>query len=237
MHSCLHADACDEKYNYERLVTTTTMHTQQLLVPRPLDLTASEEATVLAHQSVFAANGFNFTHSPEADPGRRVRLTTVPFSKNIQVRRVEQLQRVLCVLHPAFPSPVRRRGRARTRVSARRRITLRRVSPSRCAPSQGHVDARKPSLSGLSHDWALTDAPSHAAHRREPRGTRAAVELPPRSSNAEAPRGPKPAPCLRGAPASLGPSTGVTDAAGNVIGRALDLSCRVFAVVRRDGLR
>ena len=80
-----YSDDCDEKYNFERLVSTTAIHTQQLLMPRHLDLTASEENTILTHLSVFANSGFHFVCDPEADPGRRVRLTAVPFSKNIQV--------------------------------------------------------------------------------------------------------------------------------------------------------
>lgn len=40
---------------------------------------------MLTHRPVFAANGFHFVHNPDADPGRRVRLTAVPFSKNIQL--------------------------------------------------------------------------------------------------------------------------------------------------------
>jgi DNA mismatch repair protein PMS2 len=76
--------ACDEKFNFERLVRTTSIHTQQLLVPRLIDLTASEEATVLANEATFAAHGFHFAHAPDDPPGRRLRLTTVPFSKAVQ---------------------------------------------------------------------------------------------------------------------------------------------------------
>ena len=75
--------ACDEKFNFERLRAHTRIHEQQLLVPRAIDLTAAEELTVMAHLGAFNANGFHFAVDRTAPAGRRVRLTAVPFSKNI----------------------------------------------------------------------------------------------------------------------------------------------------------
>ena len=74
--------ASDEKATFERLLATTVMHEQRLLVPRPLELSAGEELTLREHLSAFNANGFHFDFDEDAPPGRRARLAAVPFSKN-----------------------------------------------------------------------------------------------------------------------------------------------------------
>lgn len=60
--------ACDEKYTYEQLRSKTVIHQQRLLIPRPIQLTAAEEMTVLEHMDVFNANGFHFQVA-EQGPG------------------------------------------------------------------------------------------------------------------------------------------------------------------------
>jgi DNA mismatch repair ATPase MutL len=75
--------ASDEKARFEALMAHTVLHEQRLLLPRRLDLTAGEEAAVCAHLAAFNANGFHFDVRPEEAPGRRVRLTAVPFTKGI----------------------------------------------------------------------------------------------------------------------------------------------------------
>jgi DNA mismatch repair ATPase MutL len=76
--------ACDEKHQYETLRATTTIHEQRLLIPRPIDLTAAEEITILDNLPTFNSNGFHFAVDEQATAGRRVKLAAVPFSKNIQ---------------------------------------------------------------------------------------------------------------------------------------------------------
>ena len=75
--------ACDEKFNFEKLRAHTRIHEQQLLLPRPIDLTAAEELIIMAHASIFNANGFHFAVDRSAPAGGRVKLAAVPFSKNV----------------------------------------------------------------------------------------------------------------------------------------------------------
>ncbi len=74
--------ACDEKSRFEALRASTTIHTQRLLVPRVVQLSAAEELLVSEHSRIFAANGFHFDAPDDSQPaGRRLRLLAVPFSK------------------------------------------------------------------------------------------------------------------------------------------------------------
>ena len=76
--------ACDEKYRYETLQTTTTMHEQKLIRPLPVELTASEEMVVIDHIDVFRRNGFHFAVDKTKPPTKKLRITALPFSKNTQ---------------------------------------------------------------------------------------------------------------------------------------------------------
>lgn len=89
--------ASDEIYNFERLQRTSTLTRQPLIHPVPLDLTASEEQTVLQNMPVFLQNGFGFCDVAETVPGAdmnnssidptarcgALRLNAVPFLKNV----------------------------------------------------------------------------------------------------------------------------------------------------------
>ena len=72
--------ACDEKYNFERLCKETVIHEQKLIAPLALELSPSEEHTVLEHMDVFERNGFRFSYDPEKDPRHRLSLTALPHS-------------------------------------------------------------------------------------------------------------------------------------------------------------
>jgi len=72
--------ACDEKHNFELLVKKTVLHVQPLIRPLPLELTPSEEACVLDHRNIFAANGFKFVFDPNAPIRHRLALTSLPHS-------------------------------------------------------------------------------------------------------------------------------------------------------------
>ncbi|EWM22290.1 dna mismatch repair protein pms2 [Nannochloropsis gaditana] len=76
--------ACDEKYNFETLQSTTTLHEQRLIAPKPLELSAMEEVVILEHLPTFKANGFSFRVDPEAGPMERIKLLSLPYSKGIQ---------------------------------------------------------------------------------------------------------------------------------------------------------
>lgn len=71
--------ASDEKYNFERLANSTSMfHSQQLVVPRNMELNALDEMTVLANLEVFKTNGFGLKVDEDQIPGHRVKLTSLP---------------------------------------------------------------------------------------------------------------------------------------------------------------
>jgi DNA mismatch repair protein PMS2 len=74
--------AADEKYNFEVLQKSTTIHSQQMLIPVPLSLTADEELLVLDNIDIFKSNGFSFSIDESAQPRKRVRLAQCPFSKD-----------------------------------------------------------------------------------------------------------------------------------------------------------
>ena len=72
--------ACDEKFNFERLCATTTVHEQKLIAPLPLELSPSEESCVLDNMDIFEKNGFRFRYDSEKPPRHRLSLTALPHS-------------------------------------------------------------------------------------------------------------------------------------------------------------
>ncbi|KAI9672516.1 MAG: hypothetical protein M1817_003282 [Caeruleum heppii] len=99
--------ASDEKYNFERLQTSTVLEPQRLVHPRTLSLTAVEEEILLDNLPVLEANGFTFTidtagHQPI---GQRCTLKTLPTSREVifDIRDLEELL-VLLADHPSSSS-------------------------------------------------------------------------------------------------------------------------------------
>lgn len=99
--------ACDEKYNFERLLATTAIQGQPLIAPMPIELNPSEEACILDNMKVFEQNGFRFKYNPEEPmPGRRLALTSLPHSgardgcKAVQFGKEDVL--ALCALLTGF---------------------------------------------------------------------------------------------------------------------------------------
>ncbi|KAF6019948.1 hypothetical protein EB796_021768 [Bugula neritina] len=74
--------ATDEKYNFEMLQQHTVIKRQALLIPKPLDLSSTNELLLMDHIDVFHKNGFEFVIDKEAEPTKRVLLKTQPVSKN-----------------------------------------------------------------------------------------------------------------------------------------------------------
>jgi len=72
--------ACDEKFNFERLCATTTVHEQKLIAPLPLELSPSEESCVLDNMDIFEKNGFRFRYDSKKPPRHRLSLTALPHS-------------------------------------------------------------------------------------------------------------------------------------------------------------
>ena len=72
--------ACDERFNFERLMTETVMHNQTLIAPMPLELDPSEESCVLDNMQIFEKNGFKFKYDETKPPRHRLALTALPHS-------------------------------------------------------------------------------------------------------------------------------------------------------------
>ncbi|XP_068233641.1 mismatch repair endonuclease PMS2-like [Palaemon carinicauda] len=73
--------ATDEKYNFETLQQTCILQNQRLIVPQLLELTAVNESILLDNIAIFEKNGFMFKIDEEKTAGRRVCLTSMPFSR------------------------------------------------------------------------------------------------------------------------------------------------------------
>ncbi|GMH87723.1 hypothetical protein TL16_g10946 [Triparma laevis f. inornata] len=71
---------CDEKFNFERMITSTVIHEQRLIAPLPLELSPSEEDCVLENMEMFEANGFRFSYDETNPPRQRLSLTALPHS-------------------------------------------------------------------------------------------------------------------------------------------------------------
>nr|XP_022314314.1 mismatch repair endonuclease PMS2-like [Crassostrea virginica] len=74
--------ATDEKYNFEQLQQNTVIQCQKLIQPQNLELTASNEIILMDNLEVFRKNGFDFIVNEHALPMQRVKLTSIPVSRN-----------------------------------------------------------------------------------------------------------------------------------------------------------
>ncbi|KAK4176913.1 hypothetical protein QBC36DRAFT_300721 [Triangularia setosa] len=75
--------ASDEKYNFERLQSTTTVQSQRLVQPKHLTLTALEEEIILENLPSLERNGFVVATDTSGDSpvGARCQLLTLPLSR------------------------------------------------------------------------------------------------------------------------------------------------------------
>ncbi|XP_028177970.1 mismatch repair endonuclease PMS2 [Ostrinia furnacalis] len=74
--------ATDEIYNFETLQKTTELTSQKLVVPQQLELTGVNEQILMDNLDIFKKNGFTFDIDDRAPPTKRVKLLTIPMSKN-----------------------------------------------------------------------------------------------------------------------------------------------------------
>ncbi|XP_022919793.2 mismatch repair endonuclease PMS2 [Onthophagus taurus] len=74
--------ATDEKYNFEQLQANTILETQNLVHPKSLNLTAANECLLIDNEETFKKNGFTFTIDHNAEPTQKIKLTSLPLSKN-----------------------------------------------------------------------------------------------------------------------------------------------------------
>ncbi|KAK2820798.1 hypothetical protein Q5P01_023757 [Channa striata] len=74
--------ATDEKYNFEMLQQHTVLQGQKLIVPQKLHLTAVSENVLIENIEIFRKNGFEFLIDEDAQVMERVKLVSLPTSKN-----------------------------------------------------------------------------------------------------------------------------------------------------------
>ncbi|XP_037133703.1 mismatch repair endonuclease PMS2 isoform X2 [Syngnathus acus] len=74
--------ATDEKYNFEMLQQHTVLQGQKLIVPQKLHLTAVNENVLMENIEIFQKNGFEFQIDEDAQVMERVKLVSLPTSKN-----------------------------------------------------------------------------------------------------------------------------------------------------------
>ena len=73
--------ASDEKYNFETLQAVTVFKSQKLITPQPVELSVIDELVVLDNLPVFEKNGFKLKIDEEEEFGSRVKLLSLPTSK------------------------------------------------------------------------------------------------------------------------------------------------------------
>ncbi|KAJ1620251.1 hypothetical protein T492DRAFT_915317 [Pavlovales sp. CCMP2436] len=73
--------AASEKANFERLSSKTSLGSQRLLCPLPLELAPAELEAVRANLPAFEAQGFQILLDEEAPAAQRAKLAAVPFCK------------------------------------------------------------------------------------------------------------------------------------------------------------
>ncbi|XP_061912054.1 mismatch repair endonuclease PMS2 [Entelurus aequoreus] len=74
--------ATDEKYNFEMLQQHTVLQGQKLIAPQKLHLTAVNECVLMENIDIFKKNGFEFLIDEDAQVMERVKLVSLPTSKN-----------------------------------------------------------------------------------------------------------------------------------------------------------
>jgi len=100
--------ASDEKYNFERLQSTTIVQSQRLVRPKTLNLTAVEEEIVIENRAALETNGFvvNIDESGDVPVGQRCQLISLPLSRETTFS-LSDLEELLSLLseHPAGSVP------------------------------------------------------------------------------------------------------------------------------------
>ncbi|KAG7491853.1 hypothetical protein MATL_G00007990 [Megalops atlanticus] len=74
--------ATDEKYNFERLQQDTVLQGQRLIAPQKLHLPAVSETILIENLEIFRKNGFDFLIDEDAQAMEKVKLISLPTSKN-----------------------------------------------------------------------------------------------------------------------------------------------------------
>lgn len=99
--------ASDEKFNFERLQSSTVVQNQPLVKPLTLDLTAIEEEIIIENNDILLKNGFVVTIDTSGDEpvGRRCKLLSLPMSREV-VFDMTDLEELIAMLAeaPSLPS-------------------------------------------------------------------------------------------------------------------------------------
>ncbi|KAH9642851.1 hypothetical protein HF086_016656 [Spodoptera exigua] len=109
--------ATDEIYNFETLQKTTELTSQKLVIPQSLELTGVNEQILIDNLDVFKKNGFTFEIDVDALPTKRVKLLTLPMSKN-WIFGKEDIEELLFMLRES-PSEYCRPSRVRAMFASR----------------------------------------------------------------------------------------------------------------------
>ena len=85
--------ASDEKFNFEDQQRNTTIKSQRLIAPQKLELTAANEHVLMDNVEIFRKNGFEFEIDENAAAMRKIKLVSLPMSKNwtFGVEDIEEL--------------------------------------------------------------------------------------------------------------------------------------------------
>lgn len=109
--------ASDEKFNFETLEKTTKLHSQPLVIPERLELTAIQEMTLIENLKTFEMNGFKFLIDNNAVAGRKIKILSKPYSKNWEFGK-EDVEEMIFMLDDA-PNSICRPSRIRTMLASR----------------------------------------------------------------------------------------------------------------------
>lgn len=98
--------ASDEKYNFERLQSSTVVQNQRLVHPRTLELTAIEEEIILENNSTLLKNGFlvSIDQSGDLPVGQRCRLLSLPMSREVTFD-IKDLEELIALLADSPSAP------------------------------------------------------------------------------------------------------------------------------------
>ncbi|KAK6617143.1 hypothetical protein RUM43_014745 [Polyplax serrata] len=110
--------ASDEKYNFETMRSNTVMQTQKMVVPETLELTVDKEELMVHRELVFKKNGFEFVFDETAVPTRRIKLTSIPLSKNVSFGK-EDIDELLFLLEDAPEKVMLRPSRVESMFASR----------------------------------------------------------------------------------------------------------------------
>jgi DNA mismatch repair protein PMS2 len=109
--------ATDERYNFETLQKSLRLESQNLVVPENLELTSIQEDIVAENVEIFEMNGFKFSIDMEAEPKKKIKLISRPYSKNWEFGK-EDIEEMIFLLQDS-PHVMCRPTRIRTMLASR----------------------------------------------------------------------------------------------------------------------